>query len=178
MACHRNSAGTSAGTWEDGTAAASLLDAAAGSVATRGLFYANAHSAPRHMLPLKAPAASLIDKSCRANAEVLQAMAGSPETQQACPVAATSSQTLATQVLPALRCLAPSVAHGWLWKLLPPRWTSVRNGALHVEGSLGHGGGGQGSTAAAAASGGSGLIYQAGPQQGACAYDAIEQYDS
>ncbi len=59
----------------DAFPAASLADAAAGSLAARGLAFANAHPAPRRWLPLRRPAAGAAWRGAAANAARLRAAA-------------------------------------------------------------------------------------------------------
>jgi hypothetical protein len=59
----------------DAFPAASLADAAAGSLAARGLAFANAHPAPRRWLPLRGPAAGAAWRGAAANAARLRAAA-------------------------------------------------------------------------------------------------------
>lgn len=117
--------------------AGTLLDAAAGSVATRGLLYSVLHQAPRSWLPLRASAGNPADKARRANAEVLRSMASSAAARDKCAVATVGgAETLAVHVLPALRALADGrfpAARTWLHSVLPSSWSYVHNGAVQLQ---------------------------------------------
>ena len=68
--------GPSGADWDaDAFPAASLADAAAGSLAARGLTFAVAHAAPRRWLPLRGPTGGAAQHGAAANAARLALLA-------------------------------------------------------------------------------------------------------
>lgn len=68
--------GPSGTEWDaDAFPAASLADAAAGSLAARGLTFAIAHAAPRRWLPLKGPTGGVAQRGAAVNAARLAQLA-------------------------------------------------------------------------------------------------------
>jgi hypothetical protein len=134
LAAH-NSSATTAGFWDESdTVAATLQSAAAGSVAARGILFANAHPAAASWQPLRGPTCSLPERAAAENLEQLSvarrrshlALGGAGR----CGALAGGGGQVAARALPFLRALAGGAGYGWLAPALPVRWTYIWKGAL------------------------------------------------
>ncbi|KAK9832070.1 hypothetical protein WJX81_003996 [Elliptochloris bilobata] len=115
--------------WDaDAFPATSLADAAAGSLAARGLAFSVAHPAPRRWLPLRGPAGGAAQRGAAANAARLAHLAwAAGPAGTLC--AGGSARQLAAGVLPFARVLAAAGVAGAA-TLLPHRWTQLWDGQL------------------------------------------------
>lgn len=106
-----------------------LLQAAASSVAARGLLYANAHPAPSKWTPVVGPSCNLPEKAAAANlqrvGEVVAAARGA--LGSAC---CDGSRAWCSQVLPLLRGLVTLPQYQWVQQMVPGSWTVVWQGSL------------------------------------------------
>ena len=87
--------------------AQSLQEAAAGSVAARGLCFANTHPAPTRFLPLKKPSIFMVQRAARANQAALQESLWSNTGRLGCRCADTSIRPVPC-VLPLALCHPPT----------------------------------------------------------------------
>eukprot|EP00891_Asterochloris_glomerata_P009829 jgi/Astpho2/9829/fgenesh1_pg.00149_%23_75_t len=111
--------------------AQSLQEAAAGSVAARGLCFANAHPAPTRFLPLRKPSVFMVQRAARANQAALQESLWSNTGRLGFSFIA-SPAVYATEALPILRLLSTSGSdHADL--LLPACWTTIWQGEMHTK---------------------------------------------
>ena len=88
--------------------AQSLQEAAAGSVAARGLCFANTHPAPTRFLPLKKPGVFMVQRAARANQAALQESLWSNTGRLGFRCVETSIRPVTTVLPPAL-CHLPTV---------------------------------------------------------------------
>ncbi len=160
--------------------ALSLREAAASSVAARGLMYALQHPAPSAWQPLKGPTCAAPERAAAANGARLAAAMRSSAAAALCPTATlTGGAALAADALPYMRLLAAGGGpRGWLSALLPSSWSYCWEGQVSERptGAAGSAAGGAAAAALAAALAGTGLAEQAGGAgaQAAAELDEIE----
>jgi cell cycle checkpoint protein len=128
---------------EDDMPSGPLGDAAAASVAARGVCFCNAHPAPRRWQPLVAPALFHVQRGVAANRAELAAAAGAGRVVHGGSGGLDSAARVAAEILPHLRRIGPArPADASLLMQQPARWTRYWGGRLH-EARL-HGGAGRG----------------------------------
>jgi len=134
LAHRRNTTASTSGFWDESdTVAATLQAAAAGSIAARGILFANAHPAASSWQPLRGPTCFLPERAAAENLEQLAVAAHRSHLALGgarCNTLAGGGPGVAARNLPFLRVLSQAPSHSWLAPALPARWTYIWNGAL------------------------------------------------
>lgn len=119
----------------DDLPAAALADAAAASVAARGVCFANAHPAPHRWLPLKAPALFAAQRAWASNREQLRAAAAPAWALHGGASCLLPADALATELLPYARVIQAGANHAGagLACLQPARWSRVWEARLYQQ---------------------------------------------
>lgn len=115
-----------------GNSSSGVMQACAGSVATRGLLFANCHPAPRRFLPMRAPAMGAAARACAANESSLQDFSRQLALLLGTAPGGGSTHVLAAQVLPILRKLTTWPDYHWLLRLMPSEWSYLWEGKVTV----------------------------------------------
>ncbi|KAF5826018.1 hypothetical protein DUNSADRAFT_5354 [Dunaliella salina] len=127
MVCSRTGASSSdisGGFWglEEPSTATNLAAACAGSVAARGLMFANTHPAPRRWTPLQAPAQTRAERARHDNAERVQGTSACLALWHGTLAAGGCSAAVSAQVMPWLRTLACFPDYSMLLRVMPSSW--------------------------------------------------------
>jgi hypothetical protein len=125
---------------DDTGASAGLADAAAGSVAARGVCFCNTHPAPRRWLPLSPPTLFMVRSAAARNREALVRGGTAVEWGRAGGTLEPVGR-VAAELLPLVRLLSAAAAGrrdgAALARLQPAEWARVWRGQLYA---AGHGG--------------------------------------
>jgi hypothetical protein len=185
LAHHRNTAASTAGFWDDADAVApTVQQAAAASVAARGLLFANAHPAPSSWRPVCGPTCGLPERAARENLEELSLAARRSHLALGgarCGALAGDPSTVAARSLPFLRALCenPGPRSAALAAAMPARWTYVWQGALSRREAHGAGAGAAEAEAAALAASlaAAGLVDGGGGGTGEAGEEGIDEIE-